>query len=241
MKKLKICFVLFWALFISSPLGAQVKPKTAGRPATQMSPEKWLSEKGRDFLDALSEQSAKTRYVKLRRICNEIFNHEEMTRLSMSKRWNEMTEKQREELKFLFIDYFVVTYGSFGADFSKSTFRVTETVPVKKDFLLRTQVKLSAGIAKAASASQNGAFPNTNKGKGDDFEILFSLRPRAGGYYIRDAKFEGQSVLLFLRTVMEEEYREAGFDTEKLLEKIRKTINDRYRAAEDLAKAEQAK
>ena len=241
MKKLKICFVLFWALLFSSPLGAQVRPKAGDRPAAQTSPEKWLAEKGRDFLDALSEQSVKTRYVKLRRICSEIFNHEEMTRLSMNKRWNEMTKKQQEELKFLFIDYFVVTYGSFGADFSKSTFRVTETVPVKKDFLLRTQVKLSAGIAKAAAASQKDAIPLKDKEDGSDFESLFSLRPRAGGYYIRDAKFEGQSVLLFLRSFMEEEYREAGFDTEKLLEKIRKTINDRYRAAEDLAKAEQAK
>jgi len=232
MKKLKICFIFFMAAFVCLPAKAQEKHSAPAR----VSAEKWLIQKSGDLLNILSVQDAKSRYLKLRRFCKEVFNQKEMPRLAMGKYWKEMSPRQQEELQRLFFDYFVVTYGSFSFHSSNVFVRVTETVPQNRDLLMKVLVKMDLDVKEKAAVPQNEKHPVADLQKDGAFEIMFALRQRAGGYYVRDAKLEGQSILMFLRSHLEQEYKKADSDMEKLLENVRKKINDRYRAAEDLAK-----
>lgn len=95
--------------------------------------------------------------------------------------------------------------------------------------MLKTQISIDFdGAVPAGSAGS--ALKTVQKkqadGKNDEsyFEILFALRETPSGYYIRDAKVEGQSVLMFLRSQMEEELRSAGYDPEVFLEAMRKKL-----------------
>lgn len=214
--------------------------QTAGNPhpsSVQTPPETWLIKKGRELFEVLSVKETKSRYVKLRRLSKEVFNQSEMPRLAMGKYWKEMTPAQQEELQFLFFDYFVAEFGNFSMDFSNVSIHVTETVPSGKDILLKTAVKMERKNVKAAAAEDKPQFFVEKPENNDSIEALFALRRTAGGYYIRDAKFEGQSILMFLRSRLEKEYRKVDFEAGKLLEKMRTKINSRYRAAEELAKA----
>ena len=213
----------------------------AKEPAKR-SPEAWLTKKGQELLNALSVLDTKQRYLKLRRIAFDVFDQKEMPRLAMGKRWKELSPSQQDQLSQLFFDYFVVTYGSFNFDFSNITFHVDPAVPSGKDLLLKTKIKFRDGKS-LLNATENTPFgkkekdgeaPAENK---SIFEVLFALREKGSEYYIRDAKFEGQSVLMFLRNQMEMEYMAAS-DAKAFLENMRNKINTQYRAAEDLAKVQ---
>ena len=240
MKKIRsFLFFLLGICFFCTDVCAQT-------PAVKLSPENWLKKKGSELVSILSEEETKTRYVKLRRIAREVFNQQEMTRLSMGRYWRDLSADQQAALQYLFFDYFVVTYGTISLGGEKVNIKITEKQPSGRDILLKTQISIDFdGAVPAGSAGS--ALKTVQKkqadGKNDEsyFEILFALRETPSGYYIRDAKVEGQSVLMFLRSQMEEELRSAGYDPEVFLEALRKKINQRYRAAEDLAKAAAAK
>ena len=237
MKKLRVCLICLLTLCCCEPAVAQTAEKNHSSSSVQAAPEAWLIKKGRELLDVLSVKETKSRYVKLRRLSKEVFNQSEMPRLAMGKYWKEMTSAQQEELQFLFFDYFVVEFGSFSMDFSNVSIHVTETVPSGKDVLLKTSVKMERKKASAPSSENKPQFFIEKAENSDSIEILFALRRTSGGYYIRDAKFEGQSILMFLRSKLEKEYRSVDFEAADLLEKMRVKINSRYRAAEELAKA----
>lgn len=237
MKKLKIWCVLFLILCGSFPVKAQVAAENGSQATT---PEAWLVQKSHELFVSLSTQEIKSRYLKLRRLCKEVFNPKEMPRLAMGKYWKEMSAGQQEDLQRLFFDYFVVMYGSLSSDFPDVSVQVTETVPSGRDLLMKAQVKIGQRTTKPSANSQTEKHPIADLQKEGDVEIMFAVRRRAGGYYIRDAKLEGQSIMMFLRSHLEREYKSAGFDMEKLLAGLRKKINDRYRAAEDLAKKNKA-
>lgn len=206
------------------------------------SPESWLKKKGGELVAVLSEEETKTRYVKLRRIAKDVFNQQEMTRLSMGRYWRDFSADQQAALQYLFFDYFVVTYGASSLYVENVDIKVTEKQPSGRDILLKTRVNVDFGGGIFQNGS-NAAQANRPAAKDDEnyFEILFALREIPSGYYIRDAKVEGQSVLMFLRSQMEKELQSAGYDPEAFLENMRKKINLRYRAAEDMAKAKSEK
>ncbi|MBR1777147.1 MAG: ABC transporter substrate-binding protein [Alphaproteobacteria bacterium] len=236
---ISLLFVGYGSAVAAQTVPAQQQEKNA---AVQPSPENWLIQKGQELLDILSVSETKTRYVRLRRIAREVFNQKEMPRLAMGKHWKNLSEAQQEALRQVFFDYFVVTYGSFEFKFSNVSFRVVEKILSGKDILLRTKVDFQSGgeqleKARKMVGNKEGAVEASSKRDDSSFEILFALRQTENGFYIRDAKFEGQSVIMFLRDSLNGDYRAVSYDTDKFLNKMRQTINSRYRAAEDLAKA----
>lgn len=233
MKKIQtVLFLLVGVCFFCADAYAQT-------PAVKLSPENWLKKKGSELVSILSEEETKTRYVKLRRIAKEVFNQQEMARLSMGRYWRDLSADQQAALQYLFFDYFVVTYGTTSLGVEKVDIKITEKQPSGRDILLKTQVDVDFNGIIPKEAAAKAAQEKRAAGKNDEtyFEILFALREIPSGYYIRDAKVEGQSVLMFLRSQMEKELQAAGYDPEVFLEAMRKKINLRYRAAEDMAKA----
>ena len=254
MKKIQTILICFLIICCCGP--AQAAVQTRPMADAQITPETWLVRKGRELLNILSVRQAKERYLKLRRLCKEVFNQKEMPRLARGKYWKNMTSAQQEELQRLFFDYFVVTYGSAGFSFSNVSIHVTETIPSGKDLLLKTKIKIerenhsfSGQPDLASSQESDPALPSGSKAsfsldkldKDSIFEMLFALRKKGQEYYIRDAKVEGQSMIMFLRSFLEREFADASFDGEKFLDGVRKKINERYRAAEELAKIENGK
>ncbi|MBR1946260.1 MAG: ABC transporter substrate-binding protein [Alphaproteobacteria bacterium] len=245
MKKLKAVFVFL--LFLSSCFSARAQTAAA---SAEQSPEAWLLKKGYELLDVLSIEETKARYLKLRRIAKEVFNQKEMPRLVMGKNWKNMSVEQQEALQLIFFDYFVVTYGSSSFSFRGVSLQVSEKVPAGKDILLKTKIKLKdeeqlyqsvKSIQAQFGSGQKEDQEPSSQAEDGDFEILFALRKKQGGYYIRDAKFEGQSIIMFLRDQIEKEYKRASYDTDVFLEAMRQKINNRYRAAEDLAQKQKDK
>ncbi len=222
---LKICLSVCLFLCAAAPFAR------AQTPAPKPTPEEWLKTKGMELIDILSVKDAKTRFLKLRKIARQVFHQTELPRLAMGRHWNAMTESQREALRSMFFDYFVVTYGSVSLGFDKVDLNVTDKVPSGRDILL----KVSAAVSFANGANR------PDGGRDAALEMFFALRETPDGYYIRDAKIEGQSVLMFLRSKMDREMRAAQSVVDDFLESMRVRINSRYRAAEDLSKADAAK
>lgn len=225
---LKIC------LFVCFCLCAVSVPARAKSVDAKPTPEQWLETKGLELIDILSVKDTKTRFLKLRKIARQVFHQTELPRLAMGKHWNAMTESQRDALRTMFFDYFVVTYGSFSLGFDKVDLNITDKVPSGRDILL----KVSANVRFAANSPRN---ETADGGRGSALEMFFALRETSDGYYIRDAKIEGQSVLMFLRSKMNSEMNAARSDVDAFLESMRTRINSRYRAAEDLSKVNAAK
>lgn len=209
-------------------------------PTADVSPENWLMKKGKELFSILSEEDMKTRYLKLRRIAKEVFHQQEMTRLAMGRYWRDLSADQQSALQYLFFDYFVVSYGTASLGGRDIDIKVVEKQPSGRDILLKTHVNINFNDVftdgGAAGSSQKQTAENKNF-----FEILFALRETSSGYYIRDAKFEGQSILMFLRSRMEQEMQSAEYEPEKFLNALRKKIDQRYRIAEDLARAKAEK
>lgn len=212
----------------------------AQTPTVKATPENWLMKKGKELVSILSEDETKTRYVKLRRIAKEVFNQQEMTRLSMGRYWRDLSADQQSSLQYLFFDYFVVTYGTFSLGSKDINIKIVEKQPSGRDVLLKTQVDVNFEGLLLNDTSAKTSQKQTEKDK-NGFEILFALRETPSGYYIRDAKFEGQSVLMFLRSHMEKELQSAGYEPEAFLDSLRKKIDKRYRAAEEMAEAKAKK
>lgn len=215
----------------------------AQTPAVKDTPENWLIKKGKELVSILSEEQTKSRYVKLRQIAKEVFNQQEMSRLAMGRYWRDLSADQQSALQYLFFDYFVVTYGSTSLGLKNVDIKITDKQPSGRDILLKAVVDINfSGSAKKEILGQHAQGKNNEENKDKSyFEIMFALREIPSGYYIRDAKVEGQSVLMFLRAQMEKELQTAGYNPEAFLESLRKKINSRYRAAEDMAKAEAEK
>ena len=233
MRKIKIfLFLLAGFCCFNTAAFAQSQP-------TRVSPEDWLMKKGKELISILSEEETKTRYVRLRRIAREVFHQKEMSRLAMGRYWRDFTPDQQAALQYLFFDYFVVSYGSTSLGAADVDIKITEKQPSGRDILLKAQVKVDFNsfvpndlLDKPSSGEENTK---------DYFEILFALREIPSGYYIRDAKVEGQSVLMFLRSQLEKDLRTAGNDPNVFLDAMRQKINLRYRAAEDMARAKAEK
>ena len=243
MKKIQK-FLLFLVISVCcfATDGQTATTKTA---TAKPSAEAWLTKKGRELLDILSIPETKKRYLKLRRIAHEVFSQKEMPRLAMGKYWKELTPEQQETLRTLFFDYFVVTYGSFNFDFSQISFKVTEKIPSGKDLLLRTKIKINEKKARDELNAMKNSLPNKENSQpvttnSEDVEAFFALRETETGYYIRDAKFEGQSVMMFLRSQLESEYKNV-LKSETFLKNMQEKINRQYRAAEDLDKMQKEK
>lgn len=210
--------------------------------ADTISPEAWLKDHGNQLLKILSEKNTKSRYLKLRRFANKVFNRNEMSRLAMGKHWKNMSDDQREALKEVLFDYFVVTYGSVEMGFQGFDLQILEKVNTGKDILLKTMVDISGdGKDLAKQIKKKISSDDENKDEDTGFIILFALRTGANGYYIRDAKFEGQSIIMFVRERLEKEYKAVSYDMNQFLNELRTKINSRYRAAEDLAKKQKEK
>lgn len=199
--------------------------------------------KGRELVKILSEEQVKARYVKMRRIAQEVFNQQEMARLAIGRYWRDFSADQQSAFQYLFFDYFVVTYGTSSLGLDDVNIKIAEKKVAGKDILISTHITVDFAGAGAQNIpvkkQQDGA--SSSGEERNYFEIFFALRPTETGYYIRDAKVEGQSVLMFLRNQLEKEFQTAGYDPNELIGSMREKINLRYRAAEDMAKAEEEK
>ncbi len=231
----KICFYFFVSLFSFDVFAQTVSAK--------ISPEDWLMNKGKELVKILSEEQTKARYVKMRRIAKDVFNQQEMSRLAMGRYWRDFSADQQSAFQYLFFDYFVVTYGTSSLGLDKVDIKIADKKASGKDILISTHITVDFAGAGAQNIpvkkQQDGA--SSSGEERNYFEIFFALRPTETGYYIRDAKVEGQSVLMFLRNQLEKEFQTAGYDPNELIGSMREKINLRYRAAEDMAKAEEEK
>ncbi len=231
----KICFYFFVSLFSFDVFAQTVSAK--------ISPEDWLMNKGKELVKILSEEQTKARYVKMRRIAKDVFNQQEMSRLAMGRYWRDFSADQQSAFQYLFFDYFVVTYGTSSLGLDKVDIKIADKKASGKDILISTHITVDfagAGAQNIPVKKQQDGVSSSGEER-NYFEIFFALRPTETGYYIRDAKVEGQSVLMFLRNQLEKEFQTAGYDPNELIGSMREKINLRYRAAEDMAKAEEEK
>lgn len=235
MKKLGFLLVFLSVFGFGFPAGAQMTSTYKGASVAKQkpSPEDWLTQKGGELLKILNIRVTKTRYLELSRLAKEITNPTEMARLSMGKYWKNLTAEQKAGLQRVFLDYFVVIYGSIAFNFGDANVRVFEKIPSGKDVLLKAKVKVHFTKEDLADIPMNRRedMPDT----ADALEIMFALRETETGYYIRDAKFQGQSVVMFLRSQLEKQYDALAYDGDELIKSMRKKINERYAAAEKVA------
>ena len=238
MKKLGL--LLFFALtfcgFQTQAQMASVYQRPAA-PQQKPSPEDWLTKKGKELLDILQIHVTKKRYLELGKIAKEVTNPKEMARLSMGKYWKNLTKEQQTQLQDIFIDYFVVAYGTVRFNLGDVSIRVFEKIPSGKDVLLKVKVntKFKKEDLNDIPKRHRDDIPET----AEIVEIIFAVRETETGYYIRDAKFEGQSVVMFLRASLEKKYDEVAYDGDALIKSMRKKINDQYAAAEKSAQMQQ--
>lgn len=235
MKKLGFLLAFLSVFSFGFPAGAQMTSayRRPAAPQEKPSPEEWLTKKGKEVLDVLNIPVTKTRYLKLSKIAKEVTNSKEMARLSMGKYWKNLSAEQKSQFQDIFLDYFVVIYGTVRLKFGDVSIRVSEKIPSGKDILLKT--KVNTKLKKEDLKDVPGRYRDDMPDSAEIVEIIFALRETETGYYIRDAKLEGQSVIMFLRSILEKKYDELAYDGDMLLKEMRKKINDSYAAAEKIA------
>ena len=206
-----------------------VKPKkkyvsvTTPQNTDAMSPaEKWLFEKGRDLLNALSEKDAAKRRDELLVLANTVLKPEETARLAMGRYWRELSDEQKNKYTELFVPYFVATYGSVRFPVDGVSFRIDSSRQSKSDLIINAKVAMSgdADVAARQELAKKGLDYSVAEGAFTD--VFFAVRENENGFYIRDVQVMGKSAVSFLRERIAELYMAHGT---AFLEEMQKNID----------------
>lgn len=224
----------FWLIF--SCAAAFFTPARAQK----ITPEAWIEDRGRELLKALADPSMKRRQGLVLRLAENSFNAKELSRLAMGRYWVEFSPEQKARFQSLFMRYFVVTYTAAPLPVQGVTFRVQGTAPSGKDLLVKTSVNL-ASAREFQESLQNANEIISMSGvslQAATLTLIFALRSVSDGYYVRDVQVEGQSMLLFLRRKLEDEFRKSNYDIDVLLEGMDEKIRTAVLNANVLERSE---
>lgn len=189
------------------------------RPAAaEISPEQWLEAKGEALIRALSDKNGVTRFENTKKIVEDAFHRNELSRLAMGRYWRELSAERQNRYRDLFLDYFLSVYTETPLPVKDVKFQITDKRFAPKDVLLKVVVDASTAFLGAKPAAQN-------QSEQMRLELIFALRERGGAFYIRDVQVEGQSMLLFVRQKIEDLYTRANFDADVFLNKMEQKIN----------------
>lgn len=202
-------------LFIFLTLLLAVQPAFA-----RNTPEQWLETQGKALLEALSDTSDQSRFDKTRTIAETSFHKNELSRLALGRYWRMFSDEQKTRYRELFFDYFLTLYTKTPLSVKDLQFQITDKRFSDKDVLLKVAVDGSP-VVQISYDSQKTTDQTLNPMR---IELIFALRERADGFYIRDVQIEGQSMLLFLRKEIEDSLRRAGSMPDRFLSDMNNTI-----------------
>lgn len=189
------------------------------RPAfAEISPEQWLEAKGEALIRALSDKNGVTRFENTKKVVEDAFHRNELSRLAMGRYWRELSAERQNRYRDLFLDYFLSVYTESPLPVKDVKFQITDKRFAPKDVLLKVSVDASTAFLGVKPEAQKQAEQMR-------LELIFALRERGGAFYIRDVQVEGQSMLLFVRQKVEDLYARANFDADVFLNKMEQKIN----------------
>lgn len=200
-------------LFIFLSLLLCVRPAFAGAV-----PEQWLETKGRELVEALSDKNGINRFENTKKIAETSFHRNELSRLAMGRYWRDFSDRQRTLYRDLFLDYFLSVYTEDPLPVKDVKFQIIDKRMTPKDVLLKVDVDALPSFARKDAKTQTPA-------ERMKLELIFALRERDAGFYIRDVQVEGKSMLLFVRQKIEELYTRAGYDPDAFLDGIKQKID----------------
>lgn len=192
--------------------------------ATQMSPEQWLYKQGDALVAALSNKDDLQRYNQTIAIAEQVFHKNELSKLVMGKYWHNFSPEEQQKYRSLFFDYFVAEYAKNPIPVQNTKFEITEKVE-GKDILLKVVLDGTQFINDPALKYKNAEALSKINSPQVQFEMFFALRPRNNGYYIRDIQIEGQSMVMFVRNLMERQLKKVGYMQDQFIEQMEQKIN----------------
>lgn len=205
------------------------------RPAfAENSPEQWLEAKGEALVRALSDKNGAARFENTKKVVEDAFHRNELSRLAMGRYWRDFSGKRQELYRDLFLDYFLSVYTENPLPVKDVKFQITDKRFAPKDVLLKVSVDALPAFLGAKSETQD----QTERMK---LELIFALRERDVGFYIRDVQVEGQSMLLFIRQKIEELYTRSDYDADLFLNKMKQKIDQSRYIREQAAAISTAK
>ncbi|HBO59196.1 MAG TPA: hypothetical protein DD624_04725 [Alphaproteobacteria bacterium] len=181
-------------------------------------PEQWLETKGKALIEALSDKNGINRFENTKKIAETSFHRNELSRLAMGRYWRDFSDEQRSVYRDLFLDYFLSVYTEDPLPVKDVKFQITDKRLTPKDVLLKVDVDALPSFTQKISNAQV-------QSEQMRLELIFALRERPDGFYIRDVQVEGKSMLLFVRQKIEELYARAGYDPLAFLNGIKRKIN----------------
>ena len=189
------------------------------RPAfAEISPEQWLEAKGEALIRALSDKNGVARFENTKKVVEDAFHRNELSRLAMGRYWRELSAERQNRYRDLFLDYFLSVYTESPLPVKDVKFQITDKRFAPKDVLLKVSVDAATAFLGAKPEAEKPADRMR-------LDLIFALRARGGAFYIRDVQVEGQSMLLFVRQKIEDLYTRANFDADVFLNKMEQKIN----------------
>jgi phospholipid transport system substrate-binding protein len=114
-----------------SCLAALIVVLVAGSPANATEPGAFMEGFGNRAIKVLAEtqQGTPEREVELRRLLNDHFDVEFISRFVLSRFWRTASEQERAEFRRVFEDYVIAAYGRRFGGFNGERFAITGTFP----------------------------------------------------------------------------------------------------------------
>lgn len=191
--------------------------------AKQLTPEQWLYKQGDALVAALSNKDDLQRYNKTLAVAEQVFHKNELSKLAMGKYWNNFTPEEQEKYRSLFFDYFITEYAKNPIPVQNTKFEIVDKIE-GKDILLKVNLDGTQFINdpalkyKTAEALSKINTPQVN------FEMIFAIRARKNGYYIRDVQIEGQSMVMFVRELMERQLKKVGYMQDQFIANMEQKV-----------------
>ncbi len=183
------------------------------------SPEQWLETKGDALIRALSDKDAANRFESTKKIAVDAFHRNELSRLALGRYWREFSAEQQSAYRDLFLDYFLAVYTESPLPVKDVKFRIVDKRLTPKDVLLKVSVDALPALNFMPAETQAQARPEQMQ-----LELIFALRERGDGFYIRDVQIEGQSMLLFIRKELESLYTRSGYIPDRFLDRMHQKV-----------------
>jgi phospholipid transport system substrate-binding protein len=172
------------ASWLAACLAALVVVLVAGGPARATEPAAFMEGFGHRAIKVLSETQAGTaeREVELRRLLNDHFDVEFLSRFVLSRFWRSASDAERIEFRQVFEDYVVAAYGRRFGGFNGEKFAIVATFPQDDE---RTVVR-----------------SDVVRSNGDSLVVDWRVQKRAGdgAWRIIDIVVEGVSMMVTQRS-----------------------------------------
>lgn len=194
--------------------------------AKQQTPEQWLYKQGDALIAALSNKDDLQRYNQVLAVAEQVFHRNELSKLSLGKYWQTFSPEEQKKYRSLFFEYFVAEYAKDPIPVQSAKFKIIDKIE-GKDILLKISLDGTHFVNDPALKYKTAEALNKQTTHQVNFEMIFALRARNDGYYIRDVQIEGQSMVMFVRNLIERHLKKVGYMQDQFLEQMEQKINSR--------------